>query len=122
VDRGVECYERLKARNGGAISFSPVSTGIAYALIERSARDKIPLITMGLGRGDASDGTVFPYAFTIPTTYWSGASALINYIAQREGGMDKLKGKTSRMFISTSPMAANRSKPSRRWPRNTVST
>ncbi len=94
VDRGVECYERLKTRHGGAVAFSPVSTGIAYALIERSARDKIPLITMGLGRGDASDGTVFPYVFTLPTTYWSGASALINYIAQREGGIDKLRGKT----------------------------
>src|SRR3546814_11441429 len=33
TERGVECYERLKAQ-GGTI-FSPYSTGITYALIEQ---------------------------------------------------------------------------------------
>ena len=31
--------------------------------------------------------------FNFPTTYWSQASAVIRYIGQREGGLDKLKGK-----------------------------
>src|SRR3546814_10490844 len=38
TERGVECYERLKAQ-GGTI-FSPYSTGITYALIDRAAADK----------------------------------------------------------------------------------
>jgi branched-chain amino acid transport system substrate-binding protein len=28
TDRGVECYERLKGKNGGATVFQPLSTGI----------------------------------------------------------------------------------------------
>ncbi|MCB1809023.1 MAG: ABC transporter substrate-binding protein [Candidatus Competibacteraceae bacterium] len=93
-DRGVECYERLKA-NGptGASVFMPFSTGITYALIERATQDKIPIHSMGYGRTDASDGRVFPYVFTLPATYWSQASVFIKYIGEKEGGMDKLKGK-----------------------------
>src|SRR3546814_6502000 len=49
--------------------------------------------SMGYGRTDASDGRVFPWVFNFPTTYWSQASAVIRYIGQQEGGMDKLKGK-----------------------------
>ncbi len=93
-DRGVECYERLKNKGPtGATVVSPLSTGITYALVDRAAQDKIPLITMGYGRADASDGRVFPWVFTLPATYWSGASALMKYIAEQEGGFDKLKGK-----------------------------
>ena len=32
ASRGVECYERLKTRNGGATTVEPLSTGIAYGL------------------------------------------------------------------------------------------
>ncbi len=86
-DKGVECYERLKDRGPtGATAFSPFSTGITYALIERATADEIPLFTMGYGRTDASDGTVFPYVFTMPTTYWSQATSIIRYIAEQEGG------------------------------------
>ena len=28
--KGVECYERLKSKNGGATTVEPLSTGIAY--------------------------------------------------------------------------------------------
>ena len=93
-DKGVECYERMKG-NGptGAASFSPLSTGITYAIIERATADKIPILSMGYGRTDASDGRVFPYVFTLPTTYWSQATALIKYIGEQEGGMENLKGK-----------------------------
>ncbi|MGF1563460.1 MAG: ABC transporter substrate-binding protein [Geminicoccaceae bacterium] len=93
-DRGVECYERLKGKGEtGATAFGPFSTGITYALIERATADKIPLFTMGYGRTDASDGRVFPYVFTAPSTYWSQASVLIKYISEQEGGMDNLAGK-----------------------------
>ena len=32
TDRGVECYERLKGKHGGATVFQPLSTGITFAL------------------------------------------------------------------------------------------
>jgi len=93
-DRGVECYERLKAGGEtGASIVNPYSTGITYALIERATADKIPILSMGYGRTDASDGRVFPYVFTVPMTYWGQASALIKYIGDQEGGMDSLAGK-----------------------------
>ena len=49
TDKGVECYERLKG-NGptGAAYFSPLSTGITFALTEKVPGDKIPLLTIGL--------------------------------------------------------------------------
>ena len=91
--RGVECYERLKKRGGGASLVQPLSTGITYSLIDRVAVDKIPMVTIGYGRTDAADGRVFPYVFPMITTYWSQADAMIKYIAKKEGGEDKLKGK-----------------------------
>ena len=93
TDRGVECYERLK-NNGkfGAPVFHPLSTGVTYALIERATKDKIPIISLGYGRTDATDGTVFPYIFPLITNYWSQNTAKIRFIAMREGGEAKLKG------------------------------
>lgn len=93
-DRGVECYERLKGKGptGGTV-FTPLSTGITYSLIERATTDKIPVISMGYGRTDASDGRIFPYIFPLVTNYWSQNTAKIKFIGMREGGMDKLKGK-----------------------------
>ncbi|MFH1241526.1 MAG: ABC transporter substrate-binding protein [Pseudomonadota bacterium] len=88
--RGVECYERVKPKN--PVVIHPFSTGVTYALIERATRDHIPLISLGYGRADASDGRVFPYVFPLMTNYWSQNSAKIRYIAQKEGGLDKLKG------------------------------
>jgi len=90
-DRGVECYERLK--RPGAAAITPLSTGITYALIERATADKIPVLSMGYGRTAGADGTVFPYVFTMPASYWSGADIIVNHIAQNEGGYDKLSGK-----------------------------
>ncbi|MBI2313212.1 MAG: ABC transporter substrate-binding protein [Betaproteobacteria bacterium] len=93
-DRGVECYERLKKKGPtGATVFHPLSTGITYSVIERATADKIPVISMGYGRTDASDGRIFPYIFPLITNYWSQSTAKIKFIGQREGGMDKLKGK-----------------------------
>ena len=86
-DRGVECYERLKTAGPSEPAvWNPLSTGITYALIERATADKVPIISMGYGRADASDGRVFPYVFTLPATYWAGADAMIQYIKAEEGG------------------------------------
>jgi len=92
TDRGVECYERLKnAGPSEPAAWNPLSTGITYALIERVTADKSPLISMGYGRADATIGSVFPYVFTLPATYWAGADAMVQYITSQEGG--DLKGK-----------------------------
>jgi branched-chain amino acid transport system substrate-binding protein len=56
TDRGVECYERLKGKHGGATVFQPLSTGITFALTEKAPADKIPLITAGYGRSESTDG------------------------------------------------------------------
>jgi branched-chain amino acid transport system substrate-binding protein len=89
--QGVECYERLKGKS--PLVFNPLSTGITYQLIPKAAVDKIPVHSMGYGMTAAADGRWFPWVFNFPTTYWSQASAVIRYIGQQEGGMDKLKGK-----------------------------
>ena len=93
ASRGVECYERLKSKNGGATIVEPLSTGIAYGVLDRVAKDKIPMTTLGYGRSDAANGKVFPYVFPLLTTYWNQAAAMIVYLGEKSGGMDKLKGK-----------------------------
>jgi branched-chain amino acid transport system substrate-binding protein len=103
IDRGVECYERLKSKGStGAAVVVPPGTPITYALLERATQDRIPLLTPGFGRSDASDGRVFPYVFTAPTNYWSLNTAKIRFIGQRAGGMDQLKGlKLAHVYIDS---------------------
>ena len=92
--RGVECYERLKGKGPtGNTVFQPLSTGITYSVIDKVPGDKIPMVTIGYGRTDASDGRVFPWVFPMLTNYWSQNTAKIKFIGMKEGGMDKLKGK-----------------------------
>src|SRR3954451_14813882 len=91
--KGVECYERLKKKNGGATTVEPLSTGIAYGLFERVAQDKIPMTTNGYGLGSSADGRVFNWVFPLGTTYWDQAAAMIAYLGQKEGGDANLKGK-----------------------------
>jgi branched-chain amino acid transport system substrate-binding protein len=91
---GVECHEKLKNKGPtGAALINPFSTGTTYQLIPKAPVDKIPILSMGYGRTAAADGRVFPWVFNFPTTYWSQASGFIAYLAQQEGGFDKLRGK-----------------------------
>ena len=91
TDKGVECYERMKAKN--PVSYSPLSTGVTYKLVPKAAVDKIPVLSMGYGMSAAADGRWFPYVFNFPTSYWSQASAFIRFVGEEEGGIDNLKGK-----------------------------
>ena len=50
VERGVECYKRMKDREGGALFFDPLSVGIAEALNEVVRKDQIPMITVNHGK------------------------------------------------------------------------
>ena len=104
TDRGVECYERLKAKGPtGATSFNPLSTGITFALTEKVPGDKIPLITMGYGRSESTDGSVFKWNFPLMGTYWDAADILVQHVTQKEGGAAKMKGKKITLLYHDSP-------------------
>jgi branched-chain amino acid transport system substrate-binding protein len=103
TDRGVECYERLKGKNGGATVFQPLSTGITFALTEKAPGDKIPLITGGYGRSESTDGMVFKWNFPLTGTYWDAADILLQHIAKKEGGWAKMKGKKIALVYHDSP-------------------
>lgn len=95
VEKGVECYERLKNGHDGApaAATNPLSVGIAYATLERSTADHLPLITINHGRTDSTDGSVFPYVFPLQLNPYSEVSAILNWIGQQGGGEASLKGK-----------------------------
>ena len=102
VERGVEVYERLKTREGIA-TWNPLSVGIAYALLDRVGADKVPLLTINHGRTDTTDGRVFKYVFPLLLNPYSESSGIVNYLASREGGADKLKGKKVVVLYHGSP-------------------
>jgi branched-chain amino acid transport system substrate-binding protein len=103
TDRGVECYERLKGKHGGATVFQPLSTGITFALTEKVPADKISLITSGYGRSDAADGNMFKWNFPLIGHYWVAGDTVLQHIAKKEGGWDKLKGKKIGVVYHDSP-------------------
>ena len=102
TDKGVECYERLKSRPGVTL-FDPQATGITFALTEKVASDKIPLITLGYGLSVAQDGTAFKWNFPIMGSYWTGADIILQHLAKTNGGWDKLKGKKIALVYHDSP-------------------
>ena len=90
TEKGVECYESTKGE--GALVYQPLSTGITYQLIPKSAADGIPLHTMGYGRTSAANGKIFNTVFNYPANYWNGASAVVNHLLDINDG--DIKGKT----------------------------
>jgi branched-chain amino acid transport system substrate-binding protein len=104
TDKGVECYERLKGKGPtGAAYVNPLSTGITFALTEKTIADKIPIITMGYGRADSKNGSVFMWNFPLLGTYWSAADIAIQHVAKELGGFDSLKGKKISLVFHDSP-------------------
>src|SRR5262247_784751 len=104
TDKGVECYERLKGKGPtGAGYFSPLSTGITFALTEKVPGDKIPLLTTGYGRSESREGSVFTWNFIALGSYWTAADIAIQHIAKELGGFDKLKGKKITLVYHDSP-------------------
>jgi branched-chain amino acid transport system substrate-binding protein len=96
TDKGVECYERVKSK---AVAFSPYSTGVTFALTEKAPVDKIPLLTMGYGRSESADGSVFTWNFPILGTYWSAADILLQHVSKK----GSLKGKKITLVYHDSP-------------------
>jgi branched-chain amino acid transport system substrate-binding protein len=104
TDKGVECYERLKGKGPtGAAYFSPLSTGITFALTDKVPGDKIPLLTLGYGRSESRNGAVFMWNFIAMGSYWTGADIAVQHIAKEMGGFDKLKGKKISLVYHDSP-------------------
>ncbi|HUL96942.1 MAG TPA: ABC transporter substrate-binding protein [Usitatibacter sp.] len=97
TDRGVECYERLKSKH--PVAFSPLSTGITYALTDKVYGDHIVLITAGYGRADSVDGAVFKWNFPMLGTYWDGADILVQHVKKK----GSLKGKKIALVYHDSP-------------------
>lgn len=91
AEKGVECYEGTKGK--GALIYNPYSTAITLQLIPKASVDKIPVLSMAYGLSAAAIGEAFPWIFNPPDTYWDGASAIIKYIAEQEGGLENLKSK-----------------------------
>ena len=102
TDRGVECFERLKSKASGEI-FQPLSTGITFAITSKAPADKNVLLTVGYGLSESSDGSVFKWNFPMLGTYWVAADVLVQHIAKKEGGADKLKGKKIVLVYHDSP-------------------
>ncbi|GAB5435943.1 ABC transporter substrate-binding protein [Falsiruegeria mediterranea] len=84
TEKGVECYESTKGE--GALVYQPLSTGITYQLIPKATADGIPIHTMGYGRTSAANGNVFSNVFNYPANYWNGASGVVNYLLESNGG------------------------------------
>ena len=103
VERGVECYERLKSRSERR-RLEPARVGIAYAMIDRITADKVPLITVNHGRTDSTDGRVFPYVFPLllnPVQRDLGHHQLHRLAAR--AASTKLKGKKIVVLYHGSP-------------------
>jgi branched-chain amino acid transport system substrate-binding protein len=90
VPRALECYDRHK---GQWKMVYPNSTPAIFALQERVTKDEVLAINLAGGRSDSTDGETFPYLAPVVANFWAQATSTIAYIAQLEGGMDKLKGK-----------------------------
>jgi branched-chain amino acid transport system substrate-binding protein len=90
--KGVECYEAVKGKK--PVITSPWSTGTTLQLIPKASVDKIPILSMAYGLSASAVGNDFPWVFNPPMTYWDGLSIIFKYIGGKEGGLDRLKGKT----------------------------
>ena len=105
TDKGVECYERLKGKGPtGASYFSPLSTGITFALTEKAPGDKIPLLTMGYGRSESRDGSVFPWNFIAVGSYWTAADIAIQHVAKEIGRLRQAEGQEDQPRLSRQPL------------------
>lgn len=92
VPLAVEAYEEFKAK--GITAFLSYGTPVAYGLTPRYMKDKIPGLTPGFGRADATDGRVWPYVFPIAASYWSQAGAAVKFVLdqwKKEGKPGKPK-------------------------------
>ncbi|WP_166417284.1 ABC transporter substrate-binding protein [Cochlodiniinecator piscidefendens] len=87
TEKGVECYEATKDQ---AIVTQPWSTGITLQVLPRTNVDEIPILAPGYGFSAMGDGSVFQWGFNMPSSYWDGASMILNEISG--GDLSSLAG------------------------------
>jgi branched-chain amino acid transport system substrate-binding protein len=88
TERGMECYEATRAN---AIVTQPWSTGITLQVLPRTNVDQIPVLAPGYGFSPMADGKTFKWAYNPPSSYWDGASMLLNFVS--DGDLSSLEGK-----------------------------
>ena len=94
VARGVECYERLKAKGPtGAAAFPLANTPLTYALMERATQDRSPCSPRVLGARTPQMGGCFRMSSPPRCTWWSQNTAKLRFLGQRAGGMAQLQGR-----------------------------
>jgi branched-chain amino acid transport system substrate-binding protein len=99
VPPAVESYERFKKE--GAVSIAVYGTPQIYALAAKLTEDRIPGTSPGFGSAAAADGTRYPYIFPIAATYWSQATASVDFVKKQLGG--SLKGKKIAFIFYDNP-------------------
>ena len=87
TEKGVECYEKTK---GKAVVTQPWSTGITLQVLPKTNVDQIPILAPGYGFSPMADGKVFQWAFNAPSSYWDGASMILQYL-EGNGSLDGKK-------------------------------
>jgi len=70
----------------------PLARPLSSSPKQPSIKFRYYLWAMGLSA--SAVGGEFPWIFNPPATYWDAMSIVFKYIGGREGGLDKLKGKT----------------------------
>jgi branched-chain amino acid transport system substrate-binding protein len=102
TDKGVECYERLKGKNRR--HGVPAAVHRHHLRADRQgAGRQDPADHLRLRPRDSADGMAFKWNFPLLGTYWTGADILMQHVAKKEGGADKLKGKKIALVYHDSP-------------------
>ena len=93
IDRGIECFDRYVKGHKGAptATITSMSSGLFAATVERNRENKMPHMIPGGGQATAIDGRFNEYQFSVMFDYWRQSQVIVEYIAQRLGGHDKLK-------------------------------
>ena len=99
VPPAVESYERFKKE--GAVSIAVYGTPQIYALAAKLTEDRIPGTSPGFGSAAAADGTRYPYIFPIAATYWSQATAAVDFVKKQFNG--EPQGQEDRVHLLRQP-------------------
>ncbi|GJD96435.1 ABC transporter substrate-binding protein [Methylobacterium iners] len=99
LERGLACYEA--ARKAGAVLVSPPDRALTRALVEPSARDRIPLLSLADGFPIGTRGDVMPWVFNPSAWVLGGLTITVSYLAEKAGGLGELKDLSIGLAYST---------------------
>jgi branched-chain amino acid transport system substrate-binding protein len=89
VPPAMEAHERFKKE--GAVLEGIYGTPQTFALTKKLEEDKILGTSPGFGSAAATDGKRYPYLFPIAASYWSQATAAVDFVKKQLGGSLKDK-------------------------------